>query len=129
MYPESSTPLSTSCAQTRCTDSKEPLRIGSRVNGCMSAGSRETATPNGLTPPLTVASVGLETSQVRGERVQIVMASFDMPRSVTFGLYRGSPSRRALGNRDVTADNAIDASIRASGAPRQKDGPCPNAKW
>ena len=30
MYPESSTPLSTSCAQTRCTDSKEPWRIGSR---------------------------------------------------------------------------------------------------
>ena len=68
-------------------------------------------------------------THVRGERVQTVTASVDRPRSVTFGLYSGSPSRRALGKRDVTADNAIDASSRASGAPRQKYGPCPNAKW
>src|SRR5215218_9196622 len=41
-----------------------------------------------------------------------------MPRSVTFCLYCGSRASRAVGNRTVTADSAIAASSRASGAPR-----------
>ena len=45
--------------------------------------------------------------------------SCDSPRSVTLGLYWGSPSNRAFGKRAVTADRATPASNLASGAPRQ----------
>jgi len=70
-----------------------------------------------VTKPFTVDVTG----PYRGGTSESYTAtvSSDKPRSVTFFLYSGSLSSRALGKRAVIADRAMPASSRASGPPKQ----------